>query len=649
MPIVEGKLPGLKARKTSAIEINEFVGGNNVLLSETRLKKNEAKESTNLMLNEDGVWDKRWGSQQFGPTFDNDIDGFKEYRKADGTTELIVVEGGAVWRTTSSGKTQITGATLTAGYSCFFVQIKTYLYICNGEDPVTRYDGTNLTQYVAITTPANQALSRGAGLSTGSYTYYYRVTAVNAVGETIPAAEGEITVDKNRDIWAAANEYIDVDWDAVSGALKYVIYFSDTSGYEVKLSEVSTNTYQDLGTDVPNPYIEPPDDNTTGGPKLKTIAISGNRLWGTEPDNPYKVYFSGSGVDLGNFSPAYSGGWVGLETGGRNRVTSVVDFQGKAHAICESPEGKGAIWEINLESQTIADTTFTVPIPTKLIGAIGTNAPRSIILVENDIIFLNIKRVTIFGNEPGVLSVLRSNEISSKVRPYIQSLDGGSFKLNAAYYYDAKVFLSVATSSGDPDKIMIFDREKIAWAKPWTIGVTQFGEFTDSSTVRFLGSIGAKLFEFSPGFEGDDGVAFQQKYVSGRFPVGADWTKFGKIKDCAIKLRNVRGTVQYQISGTGKDENFVNLASGDITPGTSDTGIGWDAVGTFKVGTTSGIPTFFASESLIRYLVLNKLIRDIQFTVKTSGNSISDRFTLTGLRAEGFRISTGKPASWKLS
>lgn len=643
------KFPKLKSRKPSLIQLDSFVGGVNVISSETRLKKNQAKEATNCMLNEDGVWDIRWGSQQYGPTFDNDIDGFAEYRKADGTTELIVVEGGDVWRTTASGKTQITGATLTAGHACSFIQIGTYLYICNGHDVVTYYDGTDLVQYTAITVPANPALSRGAGLSAGDYTYYYQVTAVNAVGETTPCAEQNITVDQDRDVWDAANEYIKVDWDAVTNALKYIVYFADTTGYCVKLAEVITNTYTDLGSAEPNPYIYPPTANTTGGPKLGTIIISGNRLWGTEPDNPYYVYFSGTGVDLGNFNPGYGGGWVELEPGGRNRVTAIVDFQGDAHAVCESPEGRGAIWSVSLESQTIGSTTFTVPIPTKLVGATGTDAPRTIILVENDVVALGRKRAIVFGNEPGVLNVKRVNEFSRNVRPFIKSLDGSSFDGNCAYYYDAKIFFSVATGSGDPDKIMVFDRELMAWAEPWTVGVTQFGEYTTGGVTRFLGSISTKLFEFSANFEGDDGSAFQQKYVSPRIPISKDWTEFGKIKDVTVKLKGVKGTVQFEALGTGKNELFSSLKSGTITPGTSDTGIGWDKVGDFQMGSTSGTPTLFASESLIRYFTLNKLVRDIQFIVKTSGNSLTDKFVLTGLQAEGYKIKTGRPATWRLS
>ncbi len=650
MPLLAGPIPRLKNRKPTAIQIDSFIGGSNVLFSETRLKKNEAKESTNLMLIEDGIWDKRWGTQQYGPTFDADIDGFCEYKKSDGTTELIVIADGKAWRTTDTTKTEITGATFTAGNACFFIQIGTNLYIGNGIDPIALYGGSTLSAYTPLTVPANLALTRGSSLSAGSYTYHYRVSAVNAVGETTPCTAVNTTVNEDRDLWSGDNDYINLEWDDVSNALKYVVYFADTSGYEVKLAETAVSTYKDLGTAEPNTYVEPPIDNTTGGPKLKSMTLSGNKIWGTEPDNPYRTYFSGSGVNLGNFSPAYGGGWIDLERGGKNTVVNVVDFQGNCHVLCTSDEGKGTIWEIVLESQTIGSTTFTVPIPTKLIGAVGTQSPLAVVLVENDVFFLNKRQIGVLGNEPGVLNVLRTNELSAKIRSYIQSLPGDSIDKACSYYYDAKVFFSVSTISGDPDRIIVYDREKMAWYKDWTIGVKQFGEYTDGDDVtRFLGSKTTKLIEFSPSFQGDDGVAFQQKYVSPRIPVSKDWTQFAKMKKTFIKLRNTLGSVNFKVLGTGKDEAFSSLKSGTISPGVSKTGWSWDKWDTFKWGTSSGSPTTFAAESLIRYFVLNKLIRDIQFVVSTPGNNLADRFVLTGLRAEGFSVPTGKPSDWKLS
>ena len=91
-----------KKRKTT-LEIKNFVGGSNLLLDEARLKTNEAKQATNLIQVEDGLWKPRWGTAHYTATLPFACDGAKEYVKSDGSTELIAVAGGHVWKSTDGG------------------------------------------------------------------------------------------------------------------------------------------------------------------------------------------------------------------------------------------------------------------------------------------------------------------------------------------------------------------------------------------------------------------------------------------------------------------------------------------------------------------------------------------------------------------
>ena len=642
----------LRTKPNVDIQVDKFDGGVNVLLSEIRLKNNEAKEATNLMLSEDGVWKKRWGTREYltSGLFTADLDGFTEYRKSDGTRELIVVADGKAWTVDSTGKTEITGATFTSGYACDFAQISSYLYIVNGEDVMARYDGSTLSVYGAITTPAwdGTPLTRGAGLSAGSYNYYYRVSAVNEVGETLAAAEKTIAVDILRDDWdaTAGDEIITVGWADVAGAKKYIVYMSDVSGYEAKLAEVTTSTYEDDGSAALNPYIVPPFASSAEGPKFKSIGIIGNRIWGTnDPSNPQRVYWTGTDANLGNFAPAFDGGWVDLETGSRNQTTRVIDFNRKAHVICKTDDSRGSIWEIDFTAIEIAGTPIIVPQATKLIAQMGTNAQRSIVHAENDVFFINRFGVFTLGYEPNVFNVLRTNEKSVQIRPYIRDADEDSMDRCCAYYYDSKVFFSIPTASGAPNRIILFDKEKSAWIKHWTIGVSQFGEFTNSDgSTHFIGINGNSLIEFSENFEGDDGTAFVWKYVSPRFPVKKDWTGFAFINRAFIRIRGAKGTPQFSFTGTTVNGASPTLGTDTIVQGSSDTGIGWDLMGSVKIGTTDGTPTSFAVESLVRYLQIDSLLRDIQWEI--SGDGISDRATIVGLMAEGRLVETYPPSDW---
>lgn len=645
--------PQLEDRRDVSIKVDEFKGGTNVLLSETRLKPNEAKESTNLMLTEDGVWKKRWGTAHYGGvTFTNTLDGFTEYKKSDGTRELIVVADGYAYIVDPSAgtKTEIAGATFTQGTRCDFAQINNYLYIVNGTDNMARYDGSTLSTYSSIDTPAwaGTPLTRGAGLSSGNYNLYYRVSAVNAVGETLAAAEETIAVNIKRDEWDAATEIVTLDWEAVSGALKYVVYYSDVSGYETKLDETTDTTYVDDGTAAPNPYIEPPTSSTATGPKFKSIAIIGNRIWGTaDPTSLQRVYWSGTGANLGNFAPGFDGGWVDLETGSRNQCVKAIDYDGSVHIVCKTDDGRGSVWEVLLSTLTIGTTDVIVPVPTKINGQMGSPAQRAVVQAENDVFLLNPFGVFTLGYIEGILNTLQVKEKSVSLRPYITSAYEPDMDKACAYYYNSKVFFSIPTASGEPNKIFLYDNELNAWVKDWTVGVSQFGEFTDSAGItHFIGINGNKLIEFSENYPGDQGVAFTWRYISPRFGVSKDWTDYAFFEKAYTRMRNAEGTPTFSILGTTVGGVATTLGTATITNGASDTGMGWDLMGDFQLGDTSGIPTLFAQESLIRFLPIDMLIRDIQWDI--SGDSLNDSGVITGIMAKGRVVETSDDTSWQL-
>ena len=247
--IISEQARRLRTKKRTIIEIESASAGVSTLISPTRLNKNQAAELTNMWLVEDGVPAKRPGTAAWGnQTFSNRPDGFKEFTKSNGTREMIIVADGVVQRVTTSSKTTISGATFTQGTRVFMIQYAGFLYIVNGVDPMARYDGTNLTKYTALSAPgwAGTPLARNAGLSSGSVeTLYYQITAVNDVGETVASTEESIANDKARVDWDAANESIVLDWDSVSGATRYNIYVTDTTGFEEYLATVTDTGFTD--------------------------------------------------------------------------------------------------------------------------------------------------------------------------------------------------------------------------------------------------------------------------------------------------------------------------------------------------------------------------------------------------------------------
>lgn len=649
----------MATRKNSIIEIKDFRGGSNLLVAEARLKLDESKKALNLIQVEDGLWKPRWGSAYYGAALGANPDGAKEFVKSDGTTELICVANGIVQKSTDGGAwTTVTGATFTAGLPCYFMQIAGYLYIANGTDNLARYDGSTLTTYTALAAPANPTASRVAsGLSSGTYTYYAEITALNSIGETTAVSEVSINVNKPRDTWVAATDKgIQYSWSAVSSATSYQVYVSDVSGREKLLAATPNTFFVDDGSIEINPYVETPDSNTTSAPKFKSMAVSGNRIWATsDPNNLYMVYWSGTGTDIGKFSDFYGGGWVNLERGGRETPTAVTHYQsgqgaGIATVLCKTPEGKGAIWQISIDTLTVGSTSFAVPTTGKIVGSFGTDSINGVVPTNNDILFPNKRGVYSLGPEKNYYGILRTNELSAKIRPYWRSLIGDLMDGVAGYFYDSKVFFSIPTTTTGNTRTIIYDLERLNWTVEWTIAAKSFFEYTDTDGTThfmFVPVSGTKLVELSENIQGDLGVAFSTNYTSGRIPLSQTWKDFMRVNKVFLKLGNPRGSISFEVSGTQKNAPFQSIGAADITATTANTGLGWDLLGSVELGDTAGTPETFSDSASPYYVKIRKKLRDIQY--KVTSNSYDADYVIQGIIAEGRQIRVNPPSSWKLN
>jgi len=374
------------------------------------------------------------------------------------------------------------------------------------------------------------------------------------------------------------------------------------------------------------------------------MAISDNRLWGCgDPENPWRIYWSGKMSYVGNFTWPAGGGWWDLEEGGKATTKGIIDYQGRPAVFCPTPDGRGAIWQVALDYNETWN--FWNPTVTKVTNQISGTAPRGIIQAENDVFFPTKRGIFILGNEPGVMSSgLRTNELSAKIRDYMESMSEDELNAMCAYYKDGKVFFAI------PQRLFYYDRERLCWVKDWTVGFSQLGDFTDENGVtHFLGAGSSTpyLYEISANYSGDCGQSFNTSYLSPHIPISKDWTKFGKITKAYINLGKPIGSITLEVMGVGKRGAFATLASRTITPGISNAGMGWDRMGDVLMGDSDGSPTTYAQASTVRYMKVNKLLREIQFHITT--NTVDSQYTLLGLKAEGFPVQTGLPSSYKLT
>lgn len=637
-------------------KLDNFAGGTNTSFGERRLEKKFAYESVNLMQVKDGVWETRWGTALYGAVIPGAslIDGGTEYIKADGTRELIAVSTGKVWKSTDGGTwTEVTGATFTTGTKPFFLQIKDVLYITNGVDDLAFYDGTDLTTYDAILEATNLAAGRGAGLASGTHNNWYTVVAVNEIGKTAACTSVNETSDIERLMWADADEYIDVTWDAVTGATGYEVYYGEFEGEEFYLSTTTTNSYKDTGLAEPNIYIETPNDNTTSAPKFRVMEVSGNRIWTTyDPDNPFRVYFSGVGQYLGYFSAFYGGGYIDLEKGGRNKPVSCVHYRdGKGTpmitVLCSSPDGYGTIFQIELTAATIGDTTFTIPAAYKIVGSIGADAPYGVVKAADNILFSNKKGIYSLRNKEQVFNVLATDRLTANLDDKYKSLSQANIVNATGYYKPPRAFFSVAEGSVN-NKTMIYDYERRNWTWAWSVGFSGFLEYTESGgTTKFLAvpTSGGQFVEISENLVSDQGNAFYQSYISPLIAVSKNMKDLAKLKEVVFELGNFRGTVTCSVYGLMKNKAVQQTGTAIVTSQTGTSGVGDEYPSDEPLlGDATDYPTTFTDATRKVRVKVNKKIYAYQ--VQVSSTNADTKFTLLNVQVDGILIPSRAPSSW---
>lgn len=652
--------PTRSRTKNVHIRINTQKGGVNTLLDEARQPLEQSPGVTNMMQDQDGIWTTRWGTQYYGSAIagEDDFDGAWEYIATDDSREIIAVGSttGTVYKSTNNGDSwsSISGATMTAGNQCYFLQIDNELWITNSTDKLTVYDGSTLSRNTAITKPANLTATRDTGLSAGNYTYYYSVVALNEVGFTEGSTEASVTVNKSRDDWVAADdEGVDLDWDDTSGASRYEVYISDESGSLIYLASTTTSAYTDNGTATPNEYVEAPDANTTGGPELGSIELSNGRIWGVDAANK-RIVFGGTGQYKKYFSYFYGGGYVELEKGGRDTPKAVKHYrtgsgQSVATVLTASPDGLGSIWQVAFDSITIGSEQITIPAPVKIVGSIGANSALAVINARDNIMFANKKGIFALKNRTQLFNVLATDEQSVNIRPSYRSINGSMIEQVSGYYYEGKVLFSCSISGTSNDTTFLYDLEQNNWTWKWDIGFKQFFEYTDDGDNTHLLAIRSdtnQLIEITDAVSTDLGQAYNTEWLSPIIHVDQkDHTQFAKIKEAFIELGRPKGTITFEVLGIEKNKAFSQIASRSISDSVSAVDFANALWGDYSFGEDSAVPTSYAQATVKKRLKINKKLNTIQFRVAST--QANTEYTILSASAKGKIIPTRSPSSWR--
>lgn len=650
MPKIVTTTPDFKQSKRVPFNWNTFRNGLNTLLQDTEIKSDELAEADNIVLIGKGVPTKRWGSALYyqAGLATGTVRGLMGYYPsgASGTRELLAItDAGYLTKKSNSSYSIIAGASWASGYNAYMAQLDNKAYIVNGQRELVRYSSPTLVGFPTITMPL---ITGATNLSnaTGTSVKSYRMTAISQVGETLASSSFQLA-NQPLDLGGSAGGTLRLFYTGVStasGILQGFNIYGRTSGNERFLSftPASSTSFDDDGSSIPREFTFPPTADSTGGPKANNIKRYQDRLvFSGFTDEPSKVLISGRVPNHEKFDVSYGGNFIKIEPDSGDNIVQHEIFRDRIIVFKER-----SIWQITLETEQVGNFFVASPVTQLITASHGAIAPRSVVPVENDIFFLTRKGVYSLGYQSGfAIDILRSSEISIKIRPYFENLTVEQLKGAVATYFDNKYLI------GFPGKgeMMVFDRERSSWTGPWSIDSTVFETYYDdqlSQKLLIARYQSVMVDELSKAYTSDKGAMISTSLRTRSEDFG-DWSLFKNMQNLYAQLRNVTGTVSVDIRIEGRSGSVLTQKNFNITPVSGSSGWGadmWaDALWGDSEATAGGLEAVFT----IRWANLNKIGRTIQFTVQTTDTN--SNYELVGLRGDIVPVSRGfTPSNWRV-
>jgi hypothetical protein len=673
------------------------------IVGPANLPLNALVKADNLVLDEDGRPTLRPGNDWYGtalPTV-SDLDGGAVYVDSNEVPHLIAVTGGIVYRSLDDGQSwqQCTGGSFTTGYKIHTLQTEGALRMFNGHDYELRYVGEiEMQSYSELFEPVHPYLTKTglAGTTTVTYTYY--LSAVNEAGYTalssinLTGGTNAVAADRDRGSFDDSN-YASLAWnkglfdtngdgfiDVIDESniltyyhtgkyqfpVRYDLYVStngapaqyfdsvDVSG----LDEFALITYVDKGQSPAFSTIIGPTQNTTRGLRVANMEQIGTRIVATaDYDNPWRISFSGEGVDIGKFSNAFGATYIDLQEGSQYRPVVVKEYHnGKGDAVTtlwrRSADGTGDVWQGTLDTFTVGTSSFVVPNFNKLPGSRGTTAADSVVNVLNDYMYYNSQAIYNLGTRAAFLNLLSTDEATANIRKDVRSITPDGSEGICTDFFEAKVYFSVNFNSSINNRIIIYDTERHAWLpKAFDFGVERFFHYTDTTGTQhqLCWKPGDNRFtEISRSIKGSYGQAFPTELLTGLVHANAkNRMDFMWVEEAEFELSDVNGEVTTELDGLTREDGFGTIDSRTVSQGTDP--MGWTRGAWTKHVWTHGSKTAlvnYSEPTMKRYFNIQQDINNYQWRITT--NSLEANYLLRMLQVPGTASDAGKPRDWEL-
>lgn len=567
--------PAFRKRPDISADWSSFRKGLNLLLRPTELGHDELAQADNIMLTGSGVPTGRWGtSPYFTVNATGAINGFATYNNtASLTNELISLsDQGYLAKKNGSSSTVITGQSYPSGSIVRSEQLGGYTYFASKDVPLVAYNGSALAVFATISAPTGLSATNFSGAS-GTYQWSWKVTALGANGgETTPSTNIVLPNLPQR----LSSTLVKLQWTGTSAASLsgYQIY-RGLAGDETLLGSVgpSITTFVDIG-DPASETIFPPLANTTGGVKSQFITKFVDRLLMVDKSDPTKLLISGRYPNQSRFNWTDGGGYAYVDPDSGQDITAISVQAGSDKIIVFKDFSSYAV---TLNTVTIGNFNVLDPQVQPISTAVGCSNPDTVQAVENDIFYFGRKGLYVIGYEPNFLSIIRTNEISAKMRPYLANLNDDDYTNCCSMYVNNKYLLSFPNRK----EVLVYDRERGAFAGIWKLpfGITKMKKYVDGSGTEkwVIGTTTNQTYTFEPSVNSDNGVTITKTLRTNKDALGV-WNQLKIFKLFYGLFRNITGTVTVNLLLEDRTGATTTVKTFDITGSAISGKSGWGSV-----------------------------------------------------------------------
>jgi len=347
---------------------------------------------------------------------------------------------------------------------------------------------------------------------------------------------------------------------------------------------------------------------------------------------PTRLLISGRYPNQARFNWADGGGYVYIDPDSGQDITGISIQQGSDKIIVF----KGfSCYAISLNTAQLGNFVVLDPTVQPISTSIGCSNPDTIQIVENDIFYFGRKGLYVVGYEPNFLSIIRTNEISARIRPYILQLNDSDFTSCCSMYVNNKYLLSFP----DRQEMVVYDRERGCFAGIWKLpfGVTKMRKYVDGSGTEkwVIGTTTNQVYTFETSVNSDNGTTITKTIRTNKDALGV-WNELKIFKLFFCLLRNITGTVTVSLLMEDRSGATTTIKTFNIVGAAVSGKAGWGANmwGAKQWGETQG-GVVSGTDEFPRFSQLYKQGRLMQ--IEVTSNVANSQFELLNIKFTGTR------------